>query len=122
MATCVDMDIDQHDRVIADVLGLSHASSIAFAAALAGSDAIPEGLTSMTSPTFDAQLETASNVVHENPYLYFEIQSLNDFGGDALERLARAVTDLRDAVRAGDRETFVDSMRASRAFLDSRVD
>lgn len=121
MATCIDMDIDQHDRVIADVLGLSHATSIAFAAALADSDALPDGVADMTSPTFDAQLATASKVIHENPDLYFEIQSLNRFGLGALDRLATAVTALRDAVRDNDRDEFVDRMRSSRSFLDDKI-
>ncbi|MEN0042526.1 MAG: prephenate dehydrogenase/arogenate dehydrogenase family protein [Pseudomonadota bacterium] len=121
MASCVDMDLDQHDRVIADVLGLSHATGIAFADALASSASVPHGVTQMTSPTFDAQLETASKVLHESPELYYEIQKLNDYGLDALERLATSVNRLRDAVRDGKHDTFIDIMRDGRRFIDEDI-
>ncbi|MEN7342631.1 MAG: prephenate dehydrogenase/arogenate dehydrogenase family protein, partial [Pseudomonadota bacterium] len=77
MATCVDMSIDEHDRVISMVLGLSHATNIAFVDALTQSGIEPADLHAMSSPTFDAQVGMGRTVVQENPGLYFEIQRLN---------------------------------------------
>ena len=120
MAIRVDMDLDSHDRMIAYVLGLSHALSIAFAAALAESGEAAPTLAQLSSTTFDSQLEVSSKVVAENPHLYFEIQSLNDYGGESLNALLEAVATLRSLVEAGDESAFVALMQKGQAYLASR--
>src|SRR5690606_28009107 len=98
MAEQVVMTLDEHDRLIAYVLGLSHALNIAFFTALAESGEAAPRLAKMSSTTFDAQLEIATSVAHESPDLYYEIQSLNDYGAESLEALAKAVERIRTAV------------------------
>ena len=84
MAEQIEMSIDEHDRLMAYVLGLSHALNLAFFTALADSgEAVPR-LQRMSSTTFDAQLKVASLVATDNPHLYFEIQALNDYGGASI--------------------------------------
>ena len=46
----------------------------------------------LSSTTFDHQVEVAANVARENPHLYFEIQSLNDYGTESLSALLYAVS------------------------------
>ncbi|MEO8704016.1 MAG: prephenate dehydrogenase/arogenate dehydrogenase family protein, partial [Kofleriaceae bacterium] len=87
MATLVEMDLESHDRVIAYVLGLSHALNIAFFTALAESGEAAPRLATLSSTTFDAQLGVAGKVASENPDLYFEIQTLNDYGTESLAAL-----------------------------------
>src|SRR5512137_2913134 len=111
MAERVVMDLDEHDRLIAFVLGLSHALNIAFFTALAESGEAAPRLARMSSTTFDAQLDVASRVAHDSPDLYYEIQSLNDYGAESLEALSQAVERLRTAVLTQDRATFVALMR-----------
>ena len=91
MAERVVMGLDEHDRLIAYVLGLSHALNIAFFTALADSGEAAPRLAKLSSTTFDSQLEVASRVAAESPDLYFEIQSLNDYGGESLLALQQAV-------------------------------
>jgi chorismate mutase/prephenate dehydrogenase len=55
MATLVEMDLESHDRLIAYVLGLSHALNIAFFTALAESGEAAPRLATLSSTTFDAQ-------------------------------------------------------------------
>jgi len=100
------MGPEEHDRLIAYVLGLSHAVNIAFFTALAESGEAAPRLVEMSSTTFDAQFDIASDVAEESPELYYEIQRLNDYGGESLEALARAVETVRDAVAKGDFERF----------------
>ena len=120
MATLVDMDLESHDRLIAYVLGLSHALNIAFFTALAESGEAAPRLATLSSTTFDAQLQVASKVAAENPELYFEIQVLNDYGTESLSALLYAVERLRSVVRAGDIEGFRGLMERGRAYLTSR--
>jgi chorismate mutase/prephenate dehydrogenase len=121
MATLVDMDLESHDRLIAYVLGLSHALNIAFFTALADSGEAAPRLATLSSTTFDAQLRVAGAVARENPELYFEIQQLNDYGTESLAALLYAVERLRSVVRAGDLEGFRALMERGRAYLDTRA-
>ncbi|MEL7297979.1 MAG: prephenate dehydrogenase/arogenate dehydrogenase family protein, partial [Pseudomonadota bacterium] len=120
MATCIDMSIDAHDQVISYVLGLSHATNIAFADALRTSGMDADSITQVSSPTFDAQLGMGRTVIAENPYLYYEIQRLNDYGLDALRALAAAVNRLETAVASDDEASFVSAMQNSRNFFDGK--
>lgn len=120
-ATCVEMALDEHDRAIAYVLGLSHALNIAFVYALSQSGAPATELARMSSTTFDSQLEVADKVAHENPWLYYDIQALNDFGDGSLAALTDAVSRLRDTVAQRDTDAFVDMMLQGRDYLDGRI-
>lgn len=121
MAIQVEMDLDSHDRVIAYVLGLSHALNIAFFTALAGSGEEVPDLMQFSSTTFDAQLDVAHGVAGESPSLYFEIQSFNDYGADALDSLYDAVDRIRSVVRDGDEQSFLELMLNGRAYLERRM-
>jgi chorismate mutase / prephenate dehydrogenase len=120
MAEQVVMSLDDHDRLIAYVLGLSHALNIAFFTALAESGEAAPKLARMSSTTFDAQLDVATRVAQESPQLYYEIQSLNDYGAESLEALAQAVERIRTAVLSQDPATFVALMRRGRDYLEDR--
>ena len=120
MAEQVVMSLDEHDRLIAYVLGLSHALNIAFFTALADSGEAAPKLARISSTTFDAQLDVAARVAQESPELYYEIQSLNDYGAESLEALAQAVERLRIAVLSQDHDAFVALMRRGRDYLQDR--
>jgi chorismate mutase / prephenate dehydrogenase len=117
MADLVVMELDEHDRLIAYVLGLSHALNIAFFTALAESGEAAPRLARMSSTTFDAQLEVATRVAAENPELYYEIQTLNAYGEDSLGALRTAVDRLWHAVHERDQRGFVDMMRRGHEYL-----
>jgi len=120
MVEQVVMTLDEHDRLIAYVLGLSHALNIAFFTALAESGEAAPRLAQLSSTTFDAQLDVASRVAQESPDLYFEIQALNDYGAESLEALAKAVERLRAAVLSRDKASFAGLMTRGRAYLEDR--
>lgn len=120
MVEQVVMGLEEHDRLIAYVLGLSHALNIAFFTALAESGEAAPRLARLSSTTFDAQLDVASRVARDSPDLYFEIQSLNDYGAESLEALAQAVERIRSAVLSRDREQFVALMTRGREYLEDR--
>ena len=120
MAELVVMELEEHDRLIAFVLGLSHALNIAFFTALAESGEAAPQLARLSSTTFDAQLDVASRVAAESPSLYYEIQSLNQYGGESLAALHTAVAQLSRIVTARDEAQFADLMLRGRAYLDGR--
>jgi chorismate mutase/prephenate dehydrogenase len=120
MAVTSEMDLESHDRLIAYVLGLSHAVNIAFFTALAESGEAAPQLARLSSTTFDNQLAVASRVAAENPHLYFEIQHLNDYGTESLSALLYSIERLRSVVRAGDEAGFVALMDRGRSYLSGR--
>jgi chorismate mutase/prephenate dehydrogenase len=115
------MGLAEHDRLIAYVLGLSHALNIAFFTALADSGEAAPRLARLSSTTFDSQVEVAARVAAESPELYFEIQHLNDYGNESLQALQTAVERLAAAVRSGDGAAFKALMTRGREYLDGRA-
>jgi chorismate mutase / prephenate dehydrogenase len=116
-AGLAEMTLEEHDRLVAWVLGLSHATNIAFFTALAQSGRRVPELAVFASTTFSAQLKVASRVAQDNPYLYFEIQSTNPHGRAPLAALASAAAAVERAVASGDCEGFAALMRAGARFL-----
>ena len=121
MVEQIDMSLDDHDRLISYVLGLSHALNIAFFTALAESGEAAPRLARMSSTTFDAQLLVSEAVAQDNPHLYFEIQHLNRFGLGPLDALCDASRRIRDVVAEGDESAFVELMRRGREYMALRA-
>jgi chorismate mutase/prephenate dehydrogenase len=120
MVEQLDMGLDDHDRMIAYVLGLSHALNIAFFTALAESGEAAPKLAQLSSTTFDAQLLVSAAVARDNPNMYFEIQHLNKFGLGPLDALCEAASRIRQLVANGDEDGFVQLMQNGRKYLASR--
>jgi chorismate mutase/prephenate dehydrogenase len=120
MVEQIDMGLDDHDRLIAYVLGLSHALNIAFFTALAESGEAAPKLARMSSTTFDSQLLVSEAVAQDNPHLYFEIQNLNKFGLGPLDALCEASQRIREVVADGDEQGFVELMEKGREYMALR--
>ena len=99
-ARLLHLPLDEHDRLMADVLTLAHATAIAFALAL------PETTAAVRSTTLGALRTLSAAVVRESPDVYYEIQALNPNSAAALDRLAAAVARVSRAVGAHDAEAF----------------
>ena len=120
MVEKIDMGLEDHDRLIAYVLGLSHALNIAFFTALAESGEAAPKLAQMSSTTFDSQLLVSAAVADDNPHLYFEIQNLNKYGLGPLDALCEAAMRIRETVASGDEQAFVELMDKGRDYLALR--
>jgi len=116
-AECVELSLEEHDEVMAWVLGLSHLVNIAFAGALAQSGEKVPLLRQISSSTFNAQLNVATQVVSENPHLYYEIQQGNVNTEEVNEHFRRVLDELAAAVTESDEAVFTRHMRAARQRL-----
>src|SRR5690606_21074573 len=119
MAELIDMSLEEHDRLIAYVLGLSHALNLVFFTALANSGELVPRLQKLSSTTFDAQLKVASLVASDNPRLYFEIQALNAYGATSRDALIAAAERVQRLIDDRDEEGFVKLMEAGRQYLQN---
>lgn len=105
-ADCVDLSLEEHDEVMAWVLGLSHLVNVAFASALAQSGEAVPLLRQISSSTFNAQLKVAAQVVSENPHLYYEIQQGNVKTPDVVAHFRGVLDELFRAVQEKDEATW----------------
>lgn len=116
-ASLVRLSLEEHDRLVAYVLGLSHLINLLFVRVLAGSGDGVEGLRRVGSTTFLAQLATSATVIRENPDLYFAIQRLNPFTPKVYRALTEAVREVTGLVRDNDRAGFAVLMQAGRSWM-----
>ncbi|MEE8496207.1 MAG: prephenate dehydrogenase/arogenate dehydrogenase family protein [Xanthomonadales bacterium] len=116
-ADCVELSLEEHDEVMAWVLGLSHLVNIAFASTLAQSGEAVPLLRKISSSTFNAQLEVATQVISENPHLYYEIQQGNDKTAEVTDHFRRVLDELVCAVAEGDESVFTNHMGVAKRRL-----
>jgi chorismate mutase/prephenate dehydrogenase len=94
-ARLVRLPLDDHDRIMGDLLSLAHAAAIAFALSL------PEEGLPVRSTTFHALEVLASDVVRESPEVYYEIQAHNPHSAGALGKLSLALARIARVVEEG---------------------
>ncbi len=116
-ADCVELSLEEHDEVMAWVLGLSHLVNIAFAGALAQSGEKVPLLKQISSSTFNAQLNVATQVVSENPHLYYEIQQGNVNTEEVNRQFQKVLDELMLSVSKHDEAIFTHHMQAARQRL-----
>lgn len=107
-ARLVTLPLEEHDRLMADLLALAHATAIGFALAL------PAAAHPIRSTTFQALERLAAAAVRESPGVYYEIQAANPHAPAALARLRAALDGLTAAVARADPEAFADLMADGR--------
>ena len=107
-ARLVRLPLEEHDRLMGDLLSLAHAVAIAFSLAL------PENDHPVRSTTFQALAGLAAAAVRESPEVYYEIQADNPHALPAVERLGAAVERLLAAVRGRRPEEFAALMAEGR--------
>ena len=99
-ARLVHVPLAEHDKIMADLLSLAHATAIAFALAL------PQSQHAVRSTTFQ-KLETLSAaLVRESPDVYYEIQSKNPHSAAALAKLHDALERVMVAASSSTPDAF----------------
>jgi prephenate dehydrogenase len=103
------MTPEEHDHLMAVVLGLSHFIAIALADILLGFEQLVK-MKSIGGPTYKVLLTLAESVITEDPELYASIQ-MNMPGLPEMEELFRRSTETwAEIVKSGDRKRFVEKM------------
>ncbi|MDD5090667.1 MAG: prephenate dehydrogenase/arogenate dehydrogenase family protein [Candidatus Wallbacteria bacterium] len=113
----VRLSIDEHDRAVSYVLGLSHLINVVFMDMLVKSDFSYQDLLRIASTTFLSQMVTTESVIRENPELYYAIQQLNPFRERLYAELKTVTAGLTDAVLDENPKRFCDSFAAGAKWL-----
>lgn len=116
-AQLVELSLQQHDHLMAWVLGLSHACNIVFLDALARSGVAAEVLQDISSTTFDRQLRVATSVANEDPALYHMIQHLQPHRGEVLASLRASLDRLAAASARPAPDDFTAMFTVARSYL-----
>jgi prephenate dehydrogenase/chorismate mutase len=116
-ANLVDMDVAEHDRRMALVLGLAHLANLVFARAAIHSGLSAHDLAEAAGVTFQKQMKTTCELVEENPALAFEIQAHNTMTADIAGWMKQSVEEWTLAVLSGDSTTFTNLMEECREFF-----
>jgi prephenate dehydrogenase len=127
-ADCVRADAEQHDRVMALVQGMVHATHMAQAAVLRElAPAVGDfnGIRPFSSVGYELDMAVMRRILASNPAIYQDIQFENPYVAPMLERLAAHIDALRDLVHQGNdaarehmRETL---LTQSRAYVGEQV-
>jgi chorismate mutase/prephenate dehydrogenase len=96
----VRIPLEEHDRLMADLLSLAHATAIAFALSL------PKTAHDVRSTTFRRLESLAAQLVRESPDVYYEIQSRNPHSGEALARLRHSIDRVMQAASSATSAEF----------------
>ena len=112
-ANIIRMDVTEHDKLMAYVLGLSHALNIVFNSALMKSGIPFNVLSSVSSTTFQKQSELSIDVAFDNADLYYTIQAANPYNKASISHLKDAISELREF----DKEAFLDLMSESKNYF-----
>lgn len=103
------MTPEEHDHLMAVVLGLSHFIAIASADVLLGFEQLQK-MKAIGGPTYRVLLTLAESVITEDPELYASIQ-MNLPGLPEMEELFKTTTETwSDIVKSGNRQQFIDKM------------
>jgi chorismate mutase/prephenate dehydrogenase len=116
--TLVPLSLQEHDRIISCVLGLSHLVNVIFIKTLIQGGVEYASLRRIASTTFLSQMITANSVIHENPHLYYAIQHLNPFKEKLYASLQETVTSISRIVLDGREEEFIGILDQARAWLE----
>ena len=111
--------LDQHDRLIARSLGLSHAINLLFLSVVGAGATSAEEFAHAASTTFRRVAALARDVAGEGPELYLDIQSLNTHSRGMYDELHQALHHLEEVVAARDLGRFRDLVEAGVDKLDS---
>ena len=111
------MEVEEHDKYMSYVLGLSHAVNIAFFTVLERSGISFEDMKSVASTTYSKLMDSNQSVAMEDPYLYYEIQHLNVNRDKMLKEFGDSTKAVVEAAQADDATEFKNLMDRGREYF-----
>lgn len=112
-----EVELEEHDKLMTVVLGLSHLTNLIFGRAVSRSPFSFELLGRIASTTFAKQIKTAAEVAEENPALYHEIQFFNTYTQEMLKDLEESLAEFCQAAQDPEGEKFAGLMRETSEYL-----
>lgn len=118
-AKVVELYLEEHDRLMAYILGLSHLTALMFGAATSSSGKKASELRGVQGTSFAKLAELAEEVSGESRRTYYCIQALNPHTREVFEAAERALCELKEAAASSDHEKFTSLMESTRQHMES---
>ncbi len=120
-ASVVTVTADQHDRVAAASLALTHATVLAFGIALDELEVDVADLERMAPPPSTALLSLLARIACGTPVVYWDVQAANPYARSAREALAHGVSRLTGTIDDGSPAAFAHLLERLRGVLGPSV-
>ena len=104
----IETSPEKHDFMMSIVQVLTHFSFISTASAIEKLRVDISETEDYESPIYNLMIDLIARIVSQNPYLTYNIQSMNSNGPKIRNAFADAVLELRDVINDGDDEKFID--------------
>ena len=104
----IETSAEKHDFMMSIVQVLTHFSFISTASAIEKLRVDISETEDYESPIYNLMIDMIARIVSQNPYLTYNIQSMNSNGPNIRNTFADAVLELRDVINNGDEEKFID--------------
>lgn len=114
-----ELYLEEHDRMMAYILGLSHMTALLFGTTLAASGAKASDLMRAQGTSFRKLAELAKEVSGESRRVYHDIQALNPHTKEMFEAAERAFHELKEASLSADHDTFTRIMESTRQQMET---
>jgi len=118
-ARTIMIELEEHDRLMAYVLGLSHLTSLLFAGSARRSGEKISGLKEVQGPTFERLATLSREVVGESKRVYHDIEFLNPNTRQMVAAMEEAFKDLRSASLDPNPKAFAKLMDADREYMEA---
>ena len=104
----IETTAEKHDYMMSIVQVLTHFSFISTASAIEKLKVDLSETEDYESPIYNLMIDMIARIVAQNPYLTYNIQSMNNNGPKIRNTFADAVLELRDVINDCDDEKFVE--------------
>ena len=104
----IETSAEKHDFMMSIVQVLTHFSFISTASAIEKLHVDISETEDYESPIYNLMIDMIARIVSQNPYLTYNIQSMNRNGDKIRNAFAEAVLELRDVINNGDEDEFID--------------
>ncbi|WP_405314973.1 prephenate dehydrogenase [Methanobrevibacter sp.] len=104
----IEASAEKHDFMMSIVQVLTHFSFISTASAIEKLRVNISETEDYESPIYNLMIDMIARIVSQNPYLTYNIQSMNTNGDKIRNTFAEAVLELRDVINSGNEDEFID--------------
>jgi len=112
------LDIEEHDELMAYVLGLSHMCTLLFSGTIAASGRPADDLKAVQGPSFSRLVRLASELSNESRRVYHDIQALNPNTRRMVATMEEVLRALRKAALDSDSQRFRQIMDSDNKYLE----
>lgn len=116
-ATIKETSPQEHDRQMAVIQVLTHASSLTMANTLRELEIPVSATREYTSPFYRVTWSIMSRILAQNPDLYADIQLFNPNTVEMLRTFEESIRQFRERIEAGDREAFLENFQKNGTYF-----